>query len=83
MYLTQVLQYITPKKSYFVLYKSQTILKHLRQTISWGLKAGPKLFVLHKGTPPVKKMFSFGHCPNEGGGEAPARIKKYNIYIYI
>ena len=26
-------------------------------------------------------MFSFGHCPNEG--EAPARIKKYNIYIYI
>ena len=36
-----------------------------------------------KGTPPLKKMFSFGHCPNEGGGEAPARIKKYNIYIYI
>ena len=30
----------------------------------------------------LKKMFSFGHCPNEGGG-APARIKKYNIYIYI
>ena len=24
-------------------------------------------------------MFSFGHCPNE----ALARIKKYNIYIYL
>ena len=24
-----------------------------------------------KGSPPVKKMFSFGHCPNEGG-EGPA-----------
>ena len=21
-----------------------------------------------KGTPPEKNMFSFGHCPNEGGG---------------
>ena len=31
-----------------------------------------------------KKMFSFGHCPNEGGGEAPARIKKkHNIYIHF
>ena len=28
-------------------------------------------------------MFSFGHCPNQGGGGAPARIKKYNIYICI
>ena len=36
-----------------------------------------------EGTPPEKKMFSFGHCPNEGGGEALARIKKYNIYIYL
>ena len=25
-----------------------------------------------------KKMFSFGHCPNEGG---LARIKKYTLYI--
>ena len=30
---------------------------------------------------PKKKMFSFGHCPNEGGGEGPARIKKTQ-YIY-
>ena len=28
-------------------------------------------------------MFSFGHCPNEGRGEALARIKKYIIYIYL
>ena len=27
-----------------------------------------------------KKMFSFGHCPNEGG-EGPARIKK-TLYKY-
>ena len=27
-----------------------------------------------------KKMFSFGHCPNEGG-EGLARIKKYTLYI--
>ena len=26
-------------------------------------------------------MFSFGHCPNEGGGEGLARIKKYTLYI--
>ena len=26
-------------------------------------------------------MFSFGHCPNEGGGEGPARIKKTQ-YVY-
>ena len=32
---------------------------------------------------PKKKMFSFGHCPNEGGGEDPARIKKHTIYIYF
>ena len=37
---------ISPQKSYLLLYKSQSILKHLRQTISWGLKAGPKLLVL-------------------------------------
>ena len=37
---------------------------------------------LSKGTPHREKMFSFGHCPNEEGGEAPARIKKkHNIYI--
>ena len=30
---------------------------------------------------PGKKMFSFGHCPNEGGGEGLARIKKYTLYI--
>ena len=29
---------------------------------------------------PGKKMFSFGHCPNEGG-EGLARIKKYTLYI--
>ena len=27
-------------------------------------------------------MFSFGHCPNEGGGKDPARIKKTH-YIYL
>ena len=31
---------------------------------------------------PKKKMFSFGHCPNEGGGEDPARIKN-TLYIFI
>ena len=31
---------------------------------------------------PKKKMFTFGHCPNEGG-EALARIKKYNIYSFL
>ena len=31
-----------------------------------------------------KNMFSFGHCPNEGGGgEALARIKKYTLYIHF
>ena len=28
-------------------------------------------WVGYKGTPPKKKMFSFGHCPNEGGGPCP------------
>ena len=28
-------------------------------------------------------MFSFGYCPNEGGGGDPARIKKHNIYIHF
>ena len=28
-------------------------------------------------------MFSFGHCPNEGGGEALARIKKHNIWAKL
>ena len=28
-----------------------------------------------------KKTFSFGHCPNEGGGGGLARIKKYTLYI--
>ena len=31
--------------------------------------------------PSRKKMFSFGHCPNEGGGGGLARIKKYTLYI--
>ena len=29
-------------------------------------------------------MFSFGHCPNEGGGEGLARIKKIHfIYSFM
>ena len=31
---------------------------------------------------PFVAFFSFGHCPNEGG-KAPARIKKYNTFIYF
>ena len=38
--------------------------------------------VKYKGTPPLKKCFLSGIAQMRGG-EAPARIKKYNIYIYI
>ena len=30
---------------------------------------------------PKKKMFSFGHCPNEGGGTLPEL--KNTLYIFI
>ena len=32
---------------------------------------------------PPKKMFSFGHCPNEGGGGRPLPELKNTIYIFI
>ena len=35
-----------------------------------------------KGTPPLKKMFSFGHCPNEGGGRPLPELKN-TIYTFI
>ena len=33
-----------------------------------------------KGTPHLKKMFSFGHCPNEGGGRGS--VSKYQRSKY-
>ena len=33
-----------------------------------------KKYTWNKGSPPEKKMFSFGYCPKRGGGETPARI---------
>ena len=35
-----------------------------------------------KGTPHEKKMFSFGHCPNEGGGRALPELKN-TLYIFL
>ena len=35
-----------------------------------------------KGTPHVKKMFSFGHCPNEEGGRALPELKN-TLYIFL
>ena len=35
-----------------------------------------------KGTTLGKKMFSFGHCPNQGGGRPLLELKNI-IYIYI
>ena len=35
-----------------------------------------------KGTTLGKKMFSFGHCPNEGGGRPLLELKNI-IYIYV
>merc|ERR1719220_2334004 len=31
---------------------------------------------------PGKKMFSFGHCPNEGGGRALPELKN-TLYIFL
>ena len=46
------------------------------------LQWGPFVFS-YKGTPPLKKMFSFGHCPNEGGGGNCPNLKIHFIYSFM